>query len=88
MASRRVDNRSYFLQKRGLTSFEFLVAQVHHDETIDRNSTAVDGGGNYGLAAIDPTRLPFDKNCRRVYPNTYVRVNNIFEVRGWRSVNN
>src|SRR5882724_9305462 len=50
---------------------------VIFDSSIDKNSNAVDGGGG-----IDPEKLPRDpKNeCRPVFPHSYIRVNNIFEV--------
>jgi len=50
---------------------------VTFDESIDINSTRLDGGGG-----INPAALPRDPNngCTPVYPWQYVRVNNIFEV--------
>src|SRR5215472_1717247 len=51
--------------------------EVVYDESIDFNSTALDGGGG-----IDPTKLPLDgsKGCTPVYPHSFLRVNTIFEV--------
>jgi hypothetical protein len=50
---------------------------VTYDESIDINSTRLDGGGGINTAA-----LPRDPNngCSPVYPWQYVRVNNIFNV--------
>ncbi|MEW5298477.1 MAG: hypothetical protein WDW38_000788 [Sanguina aurantia] len=53
---------------------------VAYDESLDKDMTLLSGGGDFGFSSIDPTMLPFDKNCNRVYPHTHVRVNNIFEV--------
>jgi len=51
--------------------------QVLYDETIDNDSTKLDGGGG-----INPANLPRNPlaNCAPVHPHQYVRVNNIFEV--------
>jgi predicted AlkP superfamily pyrophosphatase or phosphodiesterase len=50
---------------------------VIFDSSIDKNPDAVDGGGG-----IDPEKLPRDpKNrCKPVFPHSFIRVNNIFEV--------
>ncbi len=50
---------------------------VIFDSSIDKNPNAVDGGGG-----IDPEKLPRDpKNgCKPVFPHSFIRVNNIFEV--------
>jgi hypothetical protein len=52
-------------------------AEVVYDETIDFNSTALDGGGG-----IDPTKLPLDgaHGCAPVYPHSFLHVNTVFEV--------
>ncbi|WP_217426312.1 alkaline phosphatase family protein [Pandoraea anhela] len=52
-------------------------AEVVYDDSIDRNSHRLDGGG-----AIDPARLPRDprQSCAPVYPHTFLKVNTIFEV--------
>jgi hypothetical protein len=51
--------------------------EVVLDESIDKDPTAVDGGGG-----IDPALLPLDpaKGCTPVYPHDRLRVNTIFEV--------
>ncbi len=51
--------------------------QVLYDETIDIDSTKIDGGGG-----INPAALPLDPSngCKPVYPHSYLRVNTIFEV--------
>ena len=51
--------------------------KVIFDSSIDRNPDAIDGGGG-----IDPEKLPRDpKNgCKPVFPHSFIRVNNIFEV--------
>ena len=52
---------------------------VHTDETIDANSSALDGGG-----AFDITTLPWIKNswglCTYLLPHNIIRVSTIFEV--------
>ncbi len=49
---------------------------VVYDESIDKDSSQIDGGGG-----IDPTALPRDpKSGQPVYPHSYLRVNTIFEV--------
>jgi len=50
---------------------------VIFDSSIDKNPNAIDGGGG-----IDPHKLPRDpKNgCKPVFPHSFVRVNNVFEV--------
>lgn len=51
--------------------------EVLYDESIDKNSQALDGGGG-----INPAALPLDpaKGCTPVYPHSYLRVNTLFEV--------
>jgi hypothetical protein len=51
--------------------------QVRYDSSIDRDPSALDGGGG-----IDPQKLPRDpaKGCSPVYPHQFLRVNTIFEV--------
>ncbi|HEX6556818.1 MAG TPA: alkaline phosphatase family protein [Ktedonobacteraceae bacterium] len=50
---------------------------VFYDESIDFDSTKIDGGGG-----INPAALPLDpsKGCTPVYPHSFLRVNTIFEV--------
>jgi hypothetical protein len=50
--------------------------EVRYDSSIDRDPTAIDGGG------IDPAKLPRDpaRACAPVYPHQFLRVNTIFEV--------
>jgi predicted AlkP superfamily pyrophosphatase or phosphodiesterase len=57
--------------------------EVVYDESIDKDSNAIDGGGGgNNFNAIDPSKLPLDPNngCKPVYPHSYLRVNTIFEV--------
>jgi hypothetical protein len=51
--------------------------EIALDDSIDKNSEAVDGGGG-----LDPAKLPLDPNkrCAPVFPHSLVRVNTIFEV--------
>src|SRR5262249_36803445 len=51
--------------------------EVVYDESIDFDSTKIDGGGG-----INPANLPLDgsKGCTPVYPHSFLRVNTIFEV--------
>lgn len=51
--------------------------QVGFDESIDIDSTRLDGGGG-----INPDFLPRDpkRGCAPVYPHNFLRVNTIFEV--------
>jgi len=69
-------------------------ADVEFDESIDRNSKALDAGqGVNGLpdgilgmtgqpsSLIDPAKLPVDATtCKPVFPHQYLQVNTIFEV--------
>ena len=51
--------------------------EVVYDESIDIDSTVLNGGGG-----INPAALPLDPahGCTPVYPHSYLRVNTIFEV--------
>jgi hypothetical protein len=51
--------------------------EVVYDESIDFDSTKLDGGGG-----INPANLPLDGSagCTPVYPHSFLRVNTIFEV--------
>src|SRR5215510_6272636 len=51
--------------------------EVVYDESIDFDSTKLDGGGG-----INPAALPLDgsNGCKPVYPHSFLRVNTIFEV--------
>ena len=54
-------------------------------ENIDQDSTRLDAGGTPGKPAtqIDPKKLPMalvDGKCAAVYPHSFARVNNVFEV--------
>lgn len=51
--------------------------QVVFDESIDRDTSRLDGGGG-----INPDYLPRDpaNNCAPVYPHQFLRVNTLFEV--------
>src|SRR5215469_362217 len=51
--------------------------EIVYDESIDFDSTKIDGGGG-----INPANLPLDgsKGCTPVYPHSFLRVNTIFEV--------
>ena len=51
--------------------------EVVYDESIDFDSTKLDGGGG-----INPAALPLDPSngCKPVYPHSFLRVNTIFEV--------
>ncbi|KXS11744.1 hypothetical protein M427DRAFT_72645 [Gonapodya prolifera JEL478] len=53
--------------------------EVVFDESIDRNSSDIHGGGGIDPAAL-PRRLAANKTCVPVYPHSYVKVNTIFEV--------
>jgi hypothetical protein len=50
---------------------------VGFDEEIDKDLTALDGGGG-----INPDYLPRDpgNGCKPVYPHNFIRVNTVFEV--------
>ena len=57
--------------------------EVVFDESIDKNPDLLSGGGNYGVASIDPTKLPQNctsGTCKAVYPHNYPQVNTIFDV--------
>jgi hypothetical protein len=69
-------------------------AEVDLTEDLDKNKDSIDAGqGLAGLpgsildmtgdarSLIDPSKLPVDpKTCKPVYPNSYLRVNTVFEV--------
>jgi HAMP domain-containing protein len=67
--------------RRSVEDTESLIetrsTQVAYDESIDMDTSRLDGGGG-----INPDYLPRDPDngCQPVYPNQFVRVNNIFEV--------
>lgn len=42
---------------------------------------SLEGGGGYNQTSIDPSTLPLNGSCQPVYPNQYLRVNTMFEVR-------
>jgi hypothetical protein len=59
--------------------------QASFDETIDKDSLSVTGGGTLGqpLTQIDPTKLPLslvNGKCEPVFPHQFIKVNTIFEV--------
>jgi hypothetical protein len=57
--------------------------RTEYEEGIDLDKTQLDGGGgNSGIASIDPLKLPRDPahNCNPVYPWNFVRTNTIFGV--------
>ncbi|MDE2384852.1 MAG: alkaline phosphatase family protein [Alphaproteobacteria bacterium] len=51
--------------------------EVVYDESIDKKTEAMDGGGG-----LDEAKLPRDgaNGCKPVYPHSFLRVNTIFEV--------
>jgi hypothetical protein len=55
---------------------------TEYEEGIDINQALLSGGGDYGVASIDPKKLPRDpyNNCAPVYPWNFVRTNTIFGV--------
>ncbi len=53
---------------------------VTFDESIDKNSTLLSGGGNFDASSIDPTTLPIDSQGNVVYPHQFLKVNTIFDV--------
>ncbi len=69
-------------------------AEIDLTEDLDRNKNSIDAGqGLAGLPGsvldmtgnprtlIDPAKLPVDpKTCKPVYPNSYLKVNTVFEV--------
>ncbi|MDF5732236.1 MAG: alkaline phosphatase family protein [Rhizonema sp. PD38] len=57
--------------------------EVVLDESIDKDSSLLSGGGDYGIGSIDPKKLPLactNTVCTPVYPHNYVKVNTIFDV--------
>ena len=56
--------------------------RTEYEEGIDKDQSQLNGGGDSGLASIDPTRLPRDPyhGCAPVYPWNFVRTNTIFGV--------
>ncbi len=61
----------------GSTSCTTVGTETLYDESIDLDSTALDGGGG-----IDVNALPRDPSngCSPVFPHTFLRANTIFEV--------
>ncbi|MBH8576797.1 alkaline phosphatase family protein [Nostocaceae cyanobacterium CENA369] len=53
---------------------------VLFDESIDKNSNLLSGGGDFGKGSIDSTKLPVDSTGKSIYPHNYLNVNTIFEV--------
>lgn len=55
---------------------------TEYEEGIDKDQTQLNGGGDFSVGSIDPTRLPRDpfNNCRPVYPWNFIRANTIFGV--------
>ncbi|MDF5712305.1 MAG: alkaline phosphatase family protein [Rhizonema sp. NSF051] len=57
--------------------------EVVLDESIDKDSSLLNGGGDYGVGSIDPKKLPLactNTDCTPVYPHNFVKVNTIFDV--------
>lgn len=65
------------LQARGSNS---LGTEVNFDESIDKDSTLLSGGGNFSTDSINPSKLPIDMDGNPVYPHNYLKVNTVFEV--------
>ncbi|MBP5976985.1 alkaline phosphatase family protein [Brasilonema sp. CT11] len=57
-----------------------LGTEVTFDESIDKDSTLLRGGGNFSTDSIDQSKLPIDANGNPVYPHNYLKVNTVFEV--------
>lgn len=57
-----------------------LGTEAEFAENIDKDSTLLNGGGDFRVGSIDPTKLPLDSNGNSVYPHNYVKVNTIFNV--------
>ena len=53
---------------------------VTFDESLDKNTSLLSGGGNFDASSIDPTLLPIDKHGHVVYPHSFLKVNTIFNV--------
>ena len=55
---------------------------TEYEEGISIDQTQLNGGGDSGIASIDPNKLPRDpyNNCAPVYPWNFVRTNTIFGV--------
>lgn len=56
--------------------------RTEYEEGIDIDQTQLSGGGNFGVASIDPTKLIRDpyNGCQPVWPWQFVRTNTIFSV--------
>jgi phospholipase C len=54
--------------------------EVLYDESIDKDQTLLNGGGDFTPASIDPSKLPVDANGNPVYPHQFVNVNTIYNV--------
>jgi hypothetical protein len=57
-------------------------SEIQIGEEIDKDFTRLDGGADFGLAALDPARFPLDpsRGFAPVYPHDYCKVNTIFEI--------
>ena len=53
---------------------------VSYDESVDKNSSLLSGGGNFDATSIDPSKLPLNSQGQPVYPNQFLQVNTAFDV--------
>lgn len=54
--------------------------EVLFDESIDKDPTLLNGGGDFTPNSINPAALPVDAHGSPVYPHQFVNVNTIFNV--------
>ena len=54
--------------------------EVLFDESIDKNSRLLSGGGNFDASSIDTTKLPVDAQGKPVFPRSFPKVNTVFDV--------
>ena len=53
---------------------------VTYDESLDKNTALISGGGNFDASSIDPTLLPVNSRGQVVYPHSFLKVNTVFNV--------
>src|SRR5262249_35830090 len=54
--------------------------EVVFDESIDKDQTLLNGGGDFTPNSIDVSKLPVDSKGNPVFPHQFVNVNTIFNV--------
>jgi hypothetical protein len=54
---------------------------VQNTEAIDKDSTLISGGGDFGMNSLDPAKMVIDPATGKpLFPHSYLRVNTILEI--------